>query len=181
MKKTMILLYLLSFSFAMLASDDGEVNGIRVFTKDTAGKDVTYDFLFSSDPKLAYQTVYNEGDVSAREVAISGKDVKGRFGEDEIILSRDRFEKITFVYVDPSTVGKVSSDNVIIRMTGNHEMEVSGLANGETVSVYTTDGKQIASANAYANGNAKVDIPGSETGTVYVVRTGKLSFKVRTK
>lgn len=181
MKKTFILLYLLSCFIAMQASSDGDVNGIRVFSKDTAGKTITYDFLFSSEPRLAYQTVYNDGNVSAREVVISSKDLKGSVGEDEIILSQDRFEKITFVYVDPSTVRNVSSDNkVTVKLTGNHEIEVSGLANGETVLVYTTDGKQIVSAKAYSNGNAKVAIPGGVAESIYIVKVGKLAFKVRT-
>ena len=180
MKKTIILLYLLSCSIALLAASGGDVNGVRVFAKDVAGKGVTCDFLFSSEPKLAYQTVYDNGDISAREVTISAKDVKGRFGEDEIILSQERLEKITFVYVDPSTVGNVLSDNVTICMTGNHEMEMGGLANGETVNVYTTDGKQVASAKVYSNGNAKVEVPVSADGTIYVVKAGKLAFKVRT-
>lgn len=181
MKKTFILLYLLSCFIAMQASSDGDVNGIRVFSKDTAGKTITYDFLFSSEPKLTYQTVYNDGNVSAREVIICSKDLKGSIGEDEIILSQDRFEKITFVYVDPSTVRDVSSDNkVTISMTGNHEMEISGLTNGETVLLYAPDGKQIASAKAYSNGNAKMAIPKNVSSAIYIVKVGKLAFKVRT-
>ena len=145
-----------------------EVNGIRVTTnqKDNAGKAIVYDFLFTSEPKLTYQNVYSNGEVTGQEVVITGKDVKGRFGQDEIILSQGTFETVTFVNVDPSGIKPVPiEDNVIVRITGSHGMEISGLTDGEAVSVYTLDGKQVASAKAMANGYGHwmSDIAGSSS------------------
>lgn len=182
MKKVLLLLLtVLALPSLMLAA---EVNGIRVTTnqKDNAGKAIVYDFLFTSEPKLTYQNVYSNGEVTGQEVVITGKDVKGRFGQDEIILSQGTFESVTFVNVDPSGIKAVPVDNnVTVRMTGSHGMEICGLAEGEAVSVYTIDGKQIASTKALANGNAIIALPGSEAGTVYIVKTDELSFKVRTR
>lgn len=177
----MLLMTMLAMPTVMRAA---EINGIRVTTnqKDNTGKAITYDFLFTSEPKLTYQNVYSNGEVIGQEVVITGKDVKGRFGEDELILSKGSFETVTFVNVDPSGIKPVPiEDNVIVRITGSHGMEISGLTDGETVSVYTLDGKQVASAKAMANGNATVAIPVGETGAVYVVKTARLSFKIRTK
>jgi hypothetical protein len=185
MKKTMILICLLVLSIGMRAAGNGEVNGIHVVTnlKDTTGKDITYDFLFSSGPKLVYQTNYtDDGTISSREIAISSKDVKDRFGEDEIILNQNNFEKITFIHVDVTGIRNALSDsNVTVKMAGNHIMEISGLTVGETVNIYSLDGKQFDSVKASSTGDVKVAIPGNETGTVYIVRTGTISFKVRTK
>ena len=181
MKKVLLLLIVLAFPSLVLAA---EVNGIRVTTnqKDNAGKAIIYDFLFTSEPKLTYQNVYSNGEVIGQEIIITGKDVKGRFGEDELILSQGSFESVTFVNVDPSGLKKVQVDNdVIVRMTGSHAMEISGLADGEAVSVFTLDGKQIASTKVLADGSTIVTLPGSEAGAVYIVKTGKLSFKIRTK
>jgi hypothetical protein len=180
MKKVLLLLFVLALPSLVSAA---EVNGIRVTTnqKDNAGKAIIYEFLFTSEPKLTYQNVYSNGEVTGQEVIITGKDVKGRFGQDELILSQGTFESVTFVTVDPSGLKTVPADNnVIVRMTGSHGMEICGLADGEAVSVFTLDGKQIVSTKALANGNAFVALPGSEAGTVYIVKTGEVSFKVRT-
>lgn len=178
-----ILAVMLFLPTMMHAADGDDVNGIRVTAKDASGKKVTYDFLFSSAPKLSYQTVYGgKGDVNPIEIAITGNDVKGRYGEDEIILKQENFEKITFIHVDATAIRNVLLDsNVAFKMTGNHGMEISGLTGGEKIGVYTLDGRKVASVKASASGNATVVIPGSESGAIYVVKTGSLSFKVRTK
>ena len=176
------LLILLLLMACVIGVQAAEVNGIRVAAKDATGKTVNYDFLFTSEPKLTYQNVYSNGEVTGQEIVITGKDVKGRFGQDELILSQGSFESVTFVYVDPSGIQKVSSDsNVTFKMTGGHGMEISGLAKGEKIGIYTLDGRKVASAKATSDGKASFAISGREAGTVFVVKTGKLSFKVRTK
>ena len=180
MKQRLLLLSLLIA--AVIGVQAAEVNGVRITAKDATGKTVNYDFLFTSEPKLTYQNVYINGEVTGQEVVITGKDVKGRFGEDELILSKGSFESVRFVNVDPSGIHGASSDsNVTFKMAGGHGMEISGLAKGEKIGIYTLDGQKVASAKATADGKASIAISGSEAGTVYVVKTGRLSFKVRTK
>ena len=179
MKQRLLLLCLLVCSIGIYAE---EVNGIRVVSKDATGKTVNYDFLFTSEPKLTYQNVYSNGEVTGQEIVITGKDVKGRFGQDELILSKGSFEKVTFVYVNPSGIGKTLSDShVTFKMTDGHGLEICGLTKGDKIGVYTLDGRKVASTKATADGKASIAISGSEAGTVYIVKTGKLSFKVRTK
>lgn len=58
MKQRLLLLFLLVCSIGIYAA---EVNGVRITTseKDASGKEITYDFLFKSNPKLTYLNSYD--------------------------------------------------------------------------------------------------------------------------
>jgi hypothetical protein len=78
-------------------------------------------------------------------------------------------------------VHNVSSESIVFRLAGNHVIEVNGISKGEKISVFSTDGRQLSTIKASSAGSATIELPESEPGTIYVVKTGKVSFKVRTK
>jgi hypothetical protein len=182
-KKGMIgLLALLLTMVSLQVYADG-VNGIRVTTseKNSAGKEITYDFLFTSQPVVSYQDNYQDGKLVANEVSITSKDVKSKYGVDEIILNRSKMKSITFVEVSATGIKDLLREtDVVVKMEGQG-LQMSGLKPGQTVTLYTPDGKKVGSVKATADGTANVLIPGSEAGALYIVKTGKLSFKFRTK
>jgi hypothetical protein len=171
----MLLLTLLSVPIDMRAA---EVNGIRVITsdKDAAGKEITFDFLFTSQPKVTYLNTYD-----GKEVSISSNDIKSRFGKDEIILDQSKLKSISFMDVSATSISKAKTNGNLRVITTTNGLDISGLRNGETVMLYTLDGKQVNSATASANGNVLLRMPSHKSGTAYIVKVGKASFKVRTK
>ncbi len=178
-----LLLAALAQATVIWAADADAVNGIRVTTnmKDQSGNVLVYDFLFSTNPKFSYQNIYDNGAVTGQEIVLTSTDVKSRFGQDEIILNQENFEKITFVNANITGVHNVSSESIVFRLAGNHVIEVNGISKGEKISVFSTDGRQLSTIKASSAGSATIELPESESGTIYVVKTGKVSFKVRTK
>lgn len=171
----LLLAALLALPMVMRAA---EVNGIRVTTsdKDAAGKEITFDFLFTSQPKVTYLNTYD-----GKEVSISSNDIKSRFGKDEIILDQSKLKSISFMDVSATSISKVKTNANLRVMTTTNGLDISGLQNGETVMLYTLDGKLVNSATASANGNVLLRMPSHKSGTAYIVKVGKASFKVRTK
>lgn len=176
--KKVILLCLLTLPLMLRAAGSNGINGIRIVTsdKDAAGKEITFDFLFTSQPKVTYLNTYD-----GKEVSISSKDVKSRFGKDEIILDQSKLKSISFMDVSATSISKVNANGRLRVMTTTNGLDISGLRNGEAVMLYTLDGKLVNSATASANGNVLLRMPSHKSGTAYIVKVGKASFKVRTK
>lgn len=178
MVKKIFLLCLFVLPLTLWAADGNEINGIHIATndKDAKGKEITFDFLFTSEPKVTYLNTY-EG----KQVSISSKDVKSRFGKDEIILDQSKLKSISFLDVSSTSISKVNGSGGLRVMQMADGFDISGLQKGETVMLYTLDGRLVNSATASANGNVRLRLPVSRSGTAYIVKAGKASFKIRTK
>ena len=179
MKHRLLLLCLLVCSIGIYAA---EVNGVRIATseKDASGKEITYDFLFTSKPKLTYLNSYDGTTLLSAEVAISSTDVKGRFGKDEIILDQSKLKSMTFIDVSATKIDALMAEgNLCVQLT-DEGLQLNGLQASEAVKIYSLDGKLLYAATASANGNVLLRMPSHKSGTAYIVKVGKASFKVRT-
>ena len=181
MKQRLLLLSLLMA--AVLGIRAAEVNGVRITTseKDASGKEITYDFLFKSNPKLTYLNSYDGTTLLSAEVSISSTDVKGRFGKDEIILDQSKLKSLTFMDVSATKIDDLLAEgNLCVQLT-DEGLQMNGLQAGESVKVYSLDGKLLHAATAAADGGAHISISRNQPGTVYVIKAGNASFKVRTR
>ena len=181
MKQRLLLLSLLMA--AVLGMQAAEVNGVRITTseKDASGKEITYDFLFKSNPKLTYLNSYDGTTLLSAEVSISSTDVKGRFGKDEIILDQSKLKSLTFMDVSATKIDDLLAEgNLCVQLT-DEGLQMNGLQAGETVKVYSLDGKLLYAATASPDGSAHIGISRNQPGTVYVIKAGNASFKVRTR
>ena len=71
-------------------------------------------------------------------------------------------------------------DDGTIRFTiDNRCIRVTGLEDGDHVELYTLDGKAVATAKSGIDGQAKIELPVAQT--VYILKAGETTFKVRVK
>lgn len=181
MKQRLLLLSLLMA--AVIGVRAAEVNGVRIATseKDASGKEITYDFLFKSNPKLTYLNSYDGTTLLSAEVAISSTDVKGRFGKDEIILDQSKLKSMIFMDVSATKIDALKAEgNLCVQLT-DEGLQLNGLQASEGVKVYSLDGKLLYAATASPDGSAHIGISRNQPGTVYVIKAGNASFKIRTR
>lgn len=175
-----LLLAMLTLSATMQAADTNEINGIRVATneKDAGGKEIVFDFYFSSKPKLVYHFTYDEDQLLSGEISISATDVKNIYGQEEIILSQDKMKSISFIHVSATGISPTHAVSNLKVMTSANSITMTGILPGETVRLYTVDGKMVNSVTASANGYVHLS---TLSGVVYLVKVGSASFKIMTK
>lgn len=150
-------------------------NAVRLWLRDSYswyGLE-TNEFLFSSEPKLTYaRNVIGNVD----DIVFTAKDV-------EITLFHDMVLGVYFTHLDdPNGIDAVTADDgqtVRYDITAQR-IRVSGLQSGQSVSLFTLGGSQLASAEADAQGRAELTLSGT-SGTVYVVKVGGKAFKLTIK
>ncbi|MBO7069606.1 MAG: C10 family peptidase [Bacteroidaceae bacterium] len=142
-----------------------------------------YEFLFSSHPTLTYE----RGDYSAINAVITSDDIDIYTGDlfykdGQVKITNMSLQKMEFLYdQDPDGIDTVQKDGIpTVRFTVNgNSIYVSGLTAGDSVSLFTTDGKTVATDKANTEGFAKIGLPKGKT--TYILRAGETSFKLRIK
>lgn len=164
-------------------TDGDEINGIHVVTsaKDKAGKTLTYDFLFSSEPTISYVNEYEVSTLVKRDLSLSAKDVKQLYGVEAILLHQDDVKSIAFVHLNGTGINDIVNGSLRVSVLSDGQLVISGLQGGASVSVYALDGQLISAVKASANGDASVSLQGVAAGSVCIVKCGGGAFKVRTK
>lgn len=163
-------------------TDGDEINGIHVVTsaKDKAGKTLTYDFLFSSEPAISYVNEYEGSTLVKSDMSLSAKDVKQLYGVDAILLHQADVKSIAFIHLDGTGIDDIVNSSLRVKVLDG-QLAISGLQGGASVSVYALDGQLISVFKASANGDANVSLQGVAAGGVCIVKCGGGAFKVRTK
>lgn len=123
-----------------------------------------------------------DGDGKQTLLSLAGKPVL-TIGADELTvtdgtttLSYGRDSHLTFEFIDETTaVERVETSAVRFNVNGQ-QLSASGLKPGESLNVYTTDGKRVASARANSQGQASVSL--SQRGQILVVKAAQRSFKL---
>lgn len=118
-----------------------------------------------TDFSLAGTTVFTVG---AEELTVTN-------GTTMLSYSRDSYLKFEIID-DATAISAVTAGkgNVSFSLSGS-TLSAEGLTSGETLSVYTVDGKRVASARANANGQATVSV--NQKGQLLVVKAASRSFK----
>lgn len=153
-----VLLALFAFSLSMFAGGPGVTFLLR------SGQKVS--FTFAEKPVVAFSADNLAVSVGGTErVSYAYADVQRVFVEDDVV----------------SAVGNVvandKNQHVIFRLSDN-QLEVSGLAARDQLSLYATDGKLMLTAQANAEGKVTVSLSALSQG-VYVVRMQSgISYKL---
>lgn len=111
---------------------------------------------------------------------------KVSFVENDLIINTDFGEtcyqvgdivKFTYSYVDPNHIDDILASNICFNFDGQ-TLSAKNLEPSSNVSIFSIDGILLRSAKVADNGEISVDIP-MTSGSVIIVKTSELNFKVR--
>ena len=111
---------------------------------------------------------------------------KVSFVENDLIINTDFGEtcyqvgdivKFTYSYVDPNHIDDILASNICFNFDGQ-SLSAQNLEPSSNVSIFSIDGILLRSAKVADNGEISVDIP-LTSGSVIIVKTSELNFKVR--
>ena len=140
----------------------------------------TYEFVFDTHPKLTYEHDKWEihAIISSDNIDIYADDLFYKDGQ--VKITNMALQKMEF-FSDENVDGLVPlKDDGTIRFTiDNRCIRVTGLEDGDHVELYTLDGKAVATAKSGIDGQAKIELPVAQT--VYILKAGETTFKVRVK
>ena len=111
---------------------------------------------------------------------------KVSFFENDLIINTDFGEtcyqigdivKFTYSYVDPNHIDDILASNICFYFDGQ-TLSAKNLEPSSNVSIFSIDGILLRSAKVADNGEISVDIP-LTSGSVIIVKTSELNFKVR--
>lgn len=111
---------------------------------------------------------------------------KVSFVENDLIIKTDFGEtcyqvgdivKFTYSYVDPNHIDDILASNICFNFDGQ-TLSAKNLEPSSNVSIFSIDGILLRSAKVADNGEITVDIP-LTSGSVIIVKTSELNFKVR--
>lgn len=111
---------------------------------------------------------------------------KVSFVENDLIINTDFGEtcyqvgdivKFTYSYVDPNHIDDILTSNICFNFDGQ-TLSAKNLEPSSNVSIFSIDGILLRSAKVADNGEISVDIP-LTSGSVIIVKTSELNFKVR--
>ena len=111
---------------------------------------------------------------------------KVSFVENDLIINTDFGEtcyqvgdivKFTYSYVDPNHIDDILASNICFNFDGQ-TLSAKNLEPSSKVSIFSIDGILLRSAKVADNGEISVDIP-LTSGSVIIVKTSELNFKVR--
>ena len=103
------------------------------------------------------------------------------FGKDEIILDQSKLKSLTFMDVSATKIDALMAEgNLCVQLT-DEGLQLNGLQASEAVKIYSLDGKLLYAATASPDGSAHIGISRNQPGTVYVIKAGNASFKIRTR
>lgn len=177
MKKLLLFLLMLTNALVTFAQAD---SGKKALVVRYDGQDV-FSFFLNHEPKLTIEngwgiieadgTYYDEFDQADYQLYWS------------FLLSEDSGVSLTFETVDwegYNDIKDMKEENVVPQFSlKDGKVTVSCQTTGETLSVYSLDGKMVGNAKAGADGKASVQLPASKT--VYIVKSGKANFKILSK
>ena len=159
MKKTFaMLLALFAFSLSVFAGSPGVTFLLR------SGQKVS--FTFAEKPVVAFNAANLSVSVRGVErVSYAYADVQRVVVEDDVVSAIN------------NVVANSHNPHAIFNLSAN-KLEVSGLAAGESLSLYATDGKLVFCEKANAEGIAVITLSSLQQG-IYVVRTQSgISYKL---
>ena len=111
---------------------------------------------------------------------------KVSFVENDLIINTDFGEtcyqvgdivKFTYSYVDPNHIDDILASNICFNFDGQ-TLSAKNLEPSSNVSIFSIEGILLRSAKVADNGEISVDIP-LTSGSVIIVKTSELNFKVR--
>lgn len=111
---------------------------------------------------------------------------KVSFVENDLIINTDFGEtcyqvgdivKFTYSYVDQNHIDDILASNICFNFDGQ-TLSAKNLEPSSNVSIFSIDGILLRSAKVADNGEITVDIP-LTSGSVIIVKTSELNFKVR--
>ena len=111
---------------------------------------------------------------------------KVSFVENDLIINTDFGEtcyqvgdivKFTYSYVDPNHIDDILASNICFNFDGQ-TLSAKNLEPSSNVSIFSIDGILLRSSKVADNGEITVDIP-LTSGSVIIVKTSELNFKVR--
>ena len=185
-KRTMFFMSLLAFTIgirAAAAPDENECNGIRVTTNqtNTAGEAVVYEFVFAAKPTLTYINEFENYELAIRNIAITSSNIQKSYGVEEIQLKQDDVKSVSFVKVSDTGINDIGGGRIAVSFSpDSRQISINGLRQGESVQLYATDGRLLSTARV-ANGRAMLSVPAAMPGTIFLVKCGSGTFKLRTR
>lgn len=127
--------------------------------------------------KLADQTVSTFELASSPVVTYSGNDIVVTCGSEVFQTSMANIEAVKFEKGGASGIERITTTEPRAAFAfGNASFE--GMQAGAPVTVYTLDGRTVATAKADSEGRATVSMSGLQQG-VYIIRTPNKSFKIK--
>lgn len=152
------LLFVLAALAMMSASAADEANAVFVHPK--SGDAVAY--LFSAQPKVTYE---------GTQMVIEGEDI-------DVVYDLTEVEKMDFgVYEEPTGVTEAEvRDTKVSVICSGESVTVNGIEAGSAVCVYNLAGQLVSKAQASGDGSASLNVPSG--GSLYIVKTNTVSFKI---
>ncbi|GAB6976384.1 hypothetical protein JCM15124A_12910 [Prevotella falsenii] len=116
---------------------------------------------------------------SGKPTMVIGAMLEIRTTETTVSYDYNEVKRVCWGEVQPSGISSAKDNinsNVVFRINANG-LNVSGLPNGERVSVYDTTGKLVATAISKQN-DVTLALPMKQSGGIYIARTQSgVSFK----
>lgn len=141
------------------------------------------EFKFMSHPKLTYNFVDHEspsGESEFAEELIFTVDEM----EEEVVFDHSMLLGVYFTHqfdeeVNPTDISVIELEHPVFDMK-DRGIDMNNLAPGTIVSVSSLDGKLIKQTTVANDGKATINISKS-SGSIYIIKVGALSFKIRMK
>ncbi len=134
------------------------------------------EFKFASHPKLTYHFVDNDFE-SAQELIFTVDEM-----EDEVVFEPSIIYGIYFTHQfdeEANDITELNPDHPVFDFT-ERGINIDNLTPGTPVSVFTIDGKLIEQTLVGIDHKANILLP-TNSENIYIIKVGKMSFKVRTK
>ena len=96
---------------------------------------------------------------------------------DEVSYPSADVLKLTYVNVNPTNINGIERSGTLYSLIGD-ELKIANAVPGSRVFVYTVDGTLLTSSTTDTQGCSTLPIAGM-SGSVYVVKTSSVTFKIR--
>lgn len=96
---------------------------------------------------------------------------------DEVSYPSADVLKLTYVNVNPTNINGIERSGTLYSLIGD-ELKIANAVPGTRVFVYTVDGTLLTSSTTDTQGCLTLPIAGM-SGSVYVVKTSSVTFKIR--
>lgn len=160
MMKKLLLFLLYVLPLALAPSEANGKNALIVLTKDN----VTHQFVLAQDkPNVTF-----EG--TSLKVTCENASATAMFALSDVV-------RFYYKDSDPSGIDELNSgEDTGLNYVGG-TLVISQVKAGETVGIYTTDGRLLQKFDAKRSGTYRLSLSSLPTG-VYVVKTGTLTYKI---
>lgn len=156
MKKILVLLSCISFSFIMSAQ---EKNALVVqLCNDSMEK-----YILSEKPMVSF---------SGENMLVT---VDNKV---ELDIKRSEIERFYFDYIDPDNVQAMTKNMVSFYHLDGNNIRIIGLQNNTMVSILTIDGKKVSTYHSDESGILSISLNNQPKG-IYIIQFNGRSIKVR--